>query len=526
MRFKQLSLVEKMTRFFIAVAFFIILEPCQAQFRVFPYLLEPSSNGIRINWFTEATEPGTLLVIAQGRRDTLLEESIPQEMPQLFYSELEESERAEFPDMFKNQNAKHSIKLEGLHPDTRYYYIVKQGTEQFFGHFKTAPPIGHRNPIRFITFADSETDPAGRSIYRKWVPGSQHPKSTGRPDSIRTYSLTETEGFKANLKAIQDYEPDFLILSGDIVQGGGYQRAWDEFFFHVAGKFDQPLSHIPLIPAIGNWENYGARNGGYAPEAIAASRAKYQAYFDAPPNNNPNYQNYYYRIDYGPITILTLDSSNGLPDSTDYDTNININSSTYPGDDLPDINEGSDQWNWTKQQLEIADSMGQILFVQFHHIPYSSGGHSLPLTAEKSTGQAGIPMRAYQPLFKEYGVTAVFCGHNESLEHSIVDGIHYWDVGIAGDGLGFSIDDLDPRRTNPFRQFVAHRDAPELWKDLQLIDGGKHYGHIRVELIPTANGFDLTMTPYYIFPVTDTNGKMIRTEIRAYPYAVKTTIQP
>lgn len=504
---------------FLAVALLLSL-PAFTQFRVYPYLLSPAANGIRITWFTEEETDGMLEVYRKGDRERLVFRSTPVFMESLLYSELEESERAQFPDMFANANYKHTIRLENLAPDTDYEYTVRQGSETFKGSFRTAAPLGARQRIQFIAFADSETDPAGRTAYRNWAPGTQHPKSSGRPENLENYLLTETEGFRANLEAIQQEKPAFLLLSGDIVQGGGYQRAWDEFFFHTAGQFDTPLSSIPLLPAIGNWENFGARNGGYKPAAIAASRAKYKAYFDAPPNNNPNYQNFYYRIDYGPVTILTLDSSNGLPDSTDMDTNINIDAATYPANDLPDINKGSDQWNWTVAQLKDAQSNGQVIFVQFHHIPYSSGGHSLPLTADKSTGQAGIPMRIYQPLFKEHGVVAVFCGHNESLEHSVVDGIHYWDVGIAGDGLGYSIDDLDPRRANPYRRFVAHRDAPERWRGQKLISGGKHYGFLKVELESRETSWHVVMTPYHVFPVTGRKGEAKRVRKRQYEYVV------
>lgn len=499
----------------------VISQVAWGQFRVYPYLLNPSSEGVQITWFTETEVPGLLKVWASGQQDTLTFQDVPQDMESLRYSELELSEQAQFPDMFANRNVKHTHLLAGFRPATRYEYEVIQGDASFRGHFTTAPERGAVTPVSFVAFADSETDPAGRSIYRSWATGSQHPASTGRPDTVRHYLLTETEGYIANLRAIKAEAPDFLMLSGDIVQGGGYQRAWDEFFFHNAGKFDTLLSSIPLLPAIGNWENFGARNGGYEPWAIAAGRAKYKAYFDAPPNNRPEYRNFYYRTDYGPITILTLDSSNGLPDSSDFDTNIHINAATYPADDLPDINEGSPQWNWTLEQLRDARQKGQVIFVQFHHIPYSSGGHSLPLTAERSSGQAGIPMRAYQPMFKAHGVVAVFCGHNESLEHSLVAGIHYWDAGIAGDGLGYSIDDLDPRRKNPYRQFVAHRDAPEHWQGRQLIDGGKHYGYLKVAVQPQEGGYVITMTPYYIFPLTDAEGKVSGTEKRAYDHVIK-----
>ena len=60
-------------------------------------------------------------------------------------------------------------------------------------------------------------------------------------------------------------------------------------------------------------------------------------------------------------------------------------------------------------------------------------------------------MRALTPLFMRYGVDAVFAGHDEMYEHSLIrDGVehlpngdgktrphelHVYDVGIAGDGL-------------------------------------------------------------------------------------------
>jgi 3',5'-cyclic AMP phosphodiesterase CpdA len=494
-------------------------------FRVLPYLLSPSSNGIHVNWFTENNEEGLLKIYGFDQKDTIKFESDPMEVEALMYSALEESEKAQFPDMFINKNFKHSIAVKGLHPDTKYKYMVLQNGKRYEAQFKTAPLQNSEKPIRFVAFADAETSPEGRKVYRKWEPGAQAPGSTGRPAVQEKYFVTEHEGYQQNLKIIKERNPDFLLISGDLVQGGGYQRAWDEFFFHNAGKFDNPLSYFPLIPAIGNWENFGARNGGYEPQAIAASRAKYAAYFDAPFNNNPNYKNFYYRIDYGPVTILTLDSSNGLPDSTDQDTNININISTYPGNDLPDINPGSDQWNWAIEQLRDAHKHGQLIFVQFHHVPYASGGHILPLTTKGSSGQAGIPMRAYTPEFKKYGVIAVFCGHNESFEHSVVEGIHFYDVGVAGDGLGYAQSKTDNRFENPHRQWVAHYDAEEHWEGKKLISGGKHYGHLEVNVTPLQKGnYEINFTPVHIFPVTNKKGQVIDFERRIYNDEMKFSV--
>lgn len=489
-------------------------------FRVLPYLQDPTPASMRVNWFTVDDAPGTIQVLGPAFDRTWT--SKPEPRSELLYSDLEESQRAEYPDMFPNRNVKHSVVVDGLLADTRYRAVVRQGGEMFETEFRTSPLASVRRSIRIIAFADSETEPDGRKIYRPWRPGDQTPDSTGRPEGVADYLLTETEGFRENLRIVARREPELVLLPGDLVQGGGYQGAWDEFFFHLAGKWDTLMCRTPLIAALGNWECFGARNGGYEPQAVYQSRQKFRTYFDGPPNGIPEHQNVYYRTDYGPITILTLDSSNGLTDNTDADTNRNIDADKYPGKDLVDINPGSPQWNWTIAQLKDARDKGQIIFVQFHHIPYSSGGHSLPLTAPGSSGQAGLPMRVYTPEFEKYGVVAVICGHNESFERSVVHGIVFYDVGVAGDGLGYSLKNLDPRFENPWGRWVAHHDAPEHWRGKQLIDGGKHYGHLEIDFLPVGErDWKIVFTPVYAFPRTDADGQVVTVERRVYDDVVE-----
>lgn len=499
-------------------------DPALDDFRILPYLQEPSSTGMRINWFTTVEAPGVLRVAPAAGGATKVLRSKPLAMPEALYSELEESERGAFPDMFANASFKHSILLRDLAPGSEYRYSVAQGDSTFEATFHTAPAADRAERVRLIAFADSETDPAGRAIYRRWEPAHQHPESTGRPEYVKDYLVTETRGFIENLEIIESRKPDLVLLAGDLVQGGGYQRAWDEFFFHTAGKFGRLMTHTPMLMALGNWETFGARNGEYAPEAIYKSRRKSLAHIDGPPNNNPKYKDAYYRIDYGPVTILTLDSTNGLPDDSDFDTNINIDAATYPGDDMPDLNKGSDQWNWVMAQLKDARAKGQVIFVQFHHIPYSSGGHILPVSMEGSSGQAGLPMRIYTPAFQEYGVVAVLCGHNETFERSRVGDVIFYDAGVAGDGLGPPDDEKDPRHKNPWQQWIAHADDPELWKGRQLVDGGRHYGHVEIDVVRNGGAWDITLTPVYSFPVNDETGSVTGFERRTYDDVVRLAV--
>ncbi|MEL7334522.1 MAG: metallophosphoesterase, partial [Cyanobacteria bacterium J06560_2] len=472
-----------------------------------------------------------------------------------------------------NENYKHTVDLTELSPDSTYEYSVTVGESTFESSFETAPIAEDWDAIRFVVLADSETEPRGRVNRRDWQQGALEEDSLSRPgveDSLwaeelgvsgdrLNYPLTENVGYRNNLEIINSRNPDFMMMPGDLIQGGGYQPAWDEFFRHNAGEFDSGLSEYPLLPALGNWENFGALNGGYGVDEDGRygplfGREKYHTYFDAPSNGTPEHTDNYYRTDYGPVTILTLDSSNGEPDDSrdnyggegqpaqisdrEYtgpgtDTQENVTREQYEaagGTDLADFNPGSPQWNWVIEQLESAQAAGQIVFAQFHHAPYSSGTHGLPMNHEESSGQGGTPMRQYQALFEEYGVVAVFSGHSEMFERSFVDenndgeGVYYYDVGVAGDGMRGERTDEDGNLLsyNPFSQWTADQSEPEQWQEvdgvLQNVEGGKHYGHLEVNLenLGEEKGTRVTFTPVYSFPILDSSYDLVDTERRVY----------
>jgi hypothetical protein len=132
----------------------------------------------------------------------------------------------------------------------------------------------------------------------------------------------------------------------------------------------------------------------------------------------------------------------------------------------------------------------------------------------------------------KYGVDLVFSGHDELLERSYVEGeeqladgqmcphaIHFYDAGIAGDGLRGPSVGFD----NPHRQFLAHENAPEVWENGKLISGGKHYGHLEVDVQPGKDGkWSIEVTPVYAFPKVDEQGQVIW-ERRTYADVVRVT---
>lgn len=289
-----------------------------ASFRVNPYLQQPSSDGMYFTWFTDENTAGTLSIEGPGLEAPLLFNSTPSLESVLAYTTAEQAQEIEGLEqgswLLEGDNYKHTVDVRGLLPNTQYNYSVAVEDSVFDASFKTAPTADDWDSIRFIALSDSETQPAGRVSGRDWQQGALANGSEARPDpeasqwaetfgttgSRLLYALTETEGYANNLEIINSRDPDFLAMPGDLMQGGGYQPGWDEFFRHNAGEFDSGLSEYPLLPALGNWENFGALNGGYGIDEDGRfgpkfGRDKFHTYFDAPENSTPEHQDNYYR---------------------------------------------------------------------------------------------------------------------------------------------------------------------------------------------------------------------------------------
>ncbi|MDO5500884.1 MAG: metallophosphoesterase, partial [Propionibacteriaceae bacterium] len=396
-----------------------------------------------------------------------------------------------------------------------------------------------------------------------------HGNTTRYGEFTLRYPMDQQRALIENLNWIDKSDPDLLLAAGDLAQGSGYQPGWDEFWRHFAGDYGQLATHTPVLTALGNWETFAALNGGYGTPADrlapVISRNRYHTYFDTPGDPaNPQHKDSYYRTDHGPLTVLTLDSTNGIPDE---DTRTaTFSGEVYAGDDrglnertrttdtqgeftaaeydaaaerligetdLPNFNPGTAQWAWAERQLADARAEGRIIVVQFHHAAYSSGVHGTPPNHEHPDNQSGVAMRVYTPLFEKFGVAAVISGHDEMFERSFVDengdgiGFQSYDVGVAADGLrgeqlARGADGVyRPIKYNTFTEWSASVDEPEMWRldangNPRLVDGGLHYGHLQMDIKRTKCGAEMMLSPVYLFPLLDDDYNVTGTERRVY----------
>ena len=565
----------------LACLVFASLKPTEVNpFRVYPYLQVYGKGKIQLTWFSNFMTSSSIKLINASGAVMYQGEVEAEAVSGIYYTTaeknqvingLEQGSWIESDEVFR-----YRFPID-LPADLVVNYIVSLAGSNYSGTFTTPASKSTWEKIRFMALADSETDPRGRVTNRAWYPGNplfrpitmvpelwkqKFGSTVEQGIELPNYMLTEQVGYNENLKVINSRNPNFIVMPGDLVQGAGYQPGWDEFFRQNAGSMGKGLSSYAIIPALGNWEAFGAVSGGYGTNERGeflpvVGRNRFHTYFETPIEDPlQKHKKSYYRVDYGPVTILTVDSSNGTPDQTpsDFDGQPKLTGKQYTvpgtdtqenytlaqynaagGKDLSGFGPGSDQYIWLEENLKDASEDGQLIFVQYHHVAFSSGEHGVPLNHELSVGQVGTPMRVLNPMLEKYGVIAVFSGHDELFERSFVDedgdgnGIMYYDVGVAGDGmrgekrdwLGNPFNTLD---YNPFRKWSADQSSIEEWNtsgtNPVLVDGGKHYGHLEVNLEKKVEGDQefaiVNFTPVYVFPVLDQNYNLQKVERRVY----------
>lgn len=577
----------------------------RAGFRVLPYLQAPGSTQMTINWFTELGTDATFILNGPGlppSGQTLTVAGVRNPVNAYQESELKQGTfdnkrggvtpqgewiRADEP--FKYQAV-----LEHLQPGATYTYEVQVDGYSHTASFTTTNPYCNTfsEPLHVIAYSDSETDPKGRTTNREWeatntlAPGSEPRPGAGSAWDQKfgggnrngayalNYALTEDQGQFYNNQVVAEANPDLLLMPGDLVERGSSQTHWDEFFRYYSGDKGNLLDDTPVLTSLGNHEVYGY---GTADDRslIVRSRMEYNQYFDTFGSDNPAAQDAYYRVDQGGITFISLDVTNGQPDTTlstvpdserstgddskltpdqwgtdtqgvftqdEYNRDYHVavengwTESTEP--DQPDFMPGSEQYKWLEAQLQDARARGQIIIVQWHHVAYSSGVHGTTMGNNNPDEQPGTPTRHLEPLLEQYSVAAVISGHDEMFEVSYADenndgvGIYHWDVGVASDGLRADMKQKNADGSFSTVDFNTHSiwsaqyDQPELWQTnangvTHLVSGGKHYGHLDMQFAPYSGPAlpggamptsQLTMTPVMVFPVLNDNYDVERVE--------------
>ncbi|HEY1585915.1 MAG TPA: metallophosphoesterase family protein [Polyangia bacterium] len=269
----------------------------------------------------------------------------------------------------------HVIRLTTLKPGTVYHYRVR-----------VRPTVG--------TSSDGELD-AGDAIFHT-------PPDGGRPLRFAVYGDVRSghDVHAALDQTLADEQPDFAILTGDLVDRGSDEGDWERFF-EIAGPLLRTLS---IYPAIGNHE-YASRGKGLV---------AFMQYFRWPlalPDDEPPW----YSFDIGGAHFVALDS----------------NSYKSPR-----------QLSWFDRDLREARRRGaRALFVYAHEGPASSGMH----------GDNMICARDYVPVMERYHVAMFFGGHDHDFERGRIGALDYVVTGGGGAELRSARCGVPGKRACPSR---------------------------------------------------------------------------
>ena len=520
-----------------------------ATFRVTPYVQHPATNAMSLLWVSDTN--ATAVVEwwpesdAADRRTASVTPRLATELGYFGYSHAKQY----LPELVPWQ---YRVRIEDLEPDTKYAYrVTLPGGETYSNSFRTSP--AEFRPVRFVAYSDSETQPSSTGDHVAWedyrVDGDANPSA-----NTRKYFIDQTDGYASNICTMVSREPDFYVIAGDLAEKGSDQTHWDEFWRHNAGGLNDPAGSTPILAAPGNHEYHGY----YAADDYGErGMRKFLSYFEFEPNGaavEPDRQERFHRLDYGPVAMIFIDTNNGedyYPDTTSDDVNRengtpNMRDTTQPLCQdkcrAPDFNPGSEQYRWLEEQLADAQKNKKFTFLVCHQCPFSVGYHGR-LNGEKGTeGTAeylsGAATRCLTNLVFKYGVDAWLCGHDELYEHSRLTGtetlpdgttrqheLNVYDVGMGGDGLrGCN----RTGRPNPYEVYRAHVDAPEVYDaNGTLISGGKHYGHMEVNVTTNSDGlWTATLTPAYVFVSSNAVTGRISFERRTYPDELVITNAP
>ena len=163
----------------------------EAAFEIEPYVLAPAADGMTIAW--EADQAVDATISLDGGAAVAVKADV------------------DAPEFQGEQMHFYSYRLENLKPDTEYDYTVAlAGGESFSASFETL----------------SED-----------------------PDEARVIFITDTHAFAAGeaLDAfIQDYDPDFIIHTGDILEGTGeYKNQFTNWLANSDFIHSVPIIYVP-----------------------------------------------------------------------------------------------------------------------------------------------------------------------------------------------------------------------------------------------------------------------------------------
>ena len=327
-----------------------------------------ASSEMVVSWHT--LQPVRRPRVVLGRLDGKLERTA-------------DAQEARYTDAKSNQTVyAYHARMTGLQPASAYLYAaLHDGSEPEFGTFRTLPR--GRSPFTFTSFGDQGTPTLGK----RYVP--PHGVTIPNPPFVND-NLGSPAGADTTL-GVERLRPAFHLFNGDLCYANlaaDRVRTWWDFWSNNS----RSARNRPWMPSPGNHEN----ELGNGPIGYSA----YQTYFALPEAAGQTNvtRGLWYAFTAGSMRIISIAN-----DDVAYQDGGSSYVRGY---------SGGKQKAWLERELRAARTDRGIdwVVVCMHQVAIS--------TADKFNG-ADLGIREeWLPLFDEYGVDLVVCGHEHHYERS------------------------------------------------------------------------------------------------------------
>lgn len=263
-------------------------------------------------------------------------------------------------DVFQIAEVKKTVAGDGY----QYYEAVMKGLTPGQAYsYKVVTPTGESDLRGFSAAADLDSTDDFEFLYL----GDVQTKASSS-------MAADFDGWSELVKSAVERNPEtaFLLQGGDLVNQGSDPEEWQA----LLTRGEATLSTVPFLSVPGNHEANGDTTG--KPEL-------WSGIFNLPKNGPDGFSEEFYSFDYGDSHILCL-NSNVLSDEQ-----LNLGSMTAA--DFDRIK------SWIINDLSNSDKTWKI--VVLHHPAYSVVSDPV---AEQVLGE-------WAPIFEDYNVSLVFCGH-------------------------------------------------------------------------------------------------------------------
>lgn len=332
-----------------------------------PYLQSPTPSGIKVMWRTDSACTGRVMYgTSIGNLTQQVTES--------------------------TSDTRHMVELTGLAPFTRYYYAIYNDGTKAEGDdaehtFRTFPTSGTQTHVRAWVIGDF---------------GKGNPKQAAVRDAYMNFDTTET---------------DLWLWLGDNAYDNGTEleyltKVWDSVW-----GYQKIMKHLPFEPIPGN-HDYNLISPVQSPTAPLTHDGPYyqltEVYKNAEAGGVASGHELFYSYNYGNVHFVGLNSELG---------SLFSSSDDWIGTYLFGSFNGSPMSQWLHNDLSTNTLPWVVVY--FHQPPYTDGSHDASSFWE-------VYMQAmrenFAPIWEQYGVDLVLCGHSHVYERSYLVKGAYGDV--------------------------------------------------------------------------------------------------